>query len=238
MGLGVGGSGIALGGIVAYGLGKYFERISGLLLACSAGVILSLLTFELLPESISTGGLIATGLGIILGIILIIRLELFFHKVVIITDNPSKSMYIRSGILLAIGVAIHNFPVGFAMGTALTNSENIGLDLAITMLLHNFPEGFAILLPLALSGLSFTSIPLTASIVALPAAIGSFLGSSLGIINPKLLSIFLGIAIGTIFMVTWHEILGQAIKRTEKIHLFPSVITGLILGFLFTNLIL
>ncbi|WP_298196961.1 ZIP family metal transporter [Desulfosporosinus sp.] len=238
MGLGVGGSGIALGGIVAYGLGKYFERISGLILACSAGVIFSLLTFELLPESVSTGGLIATGVGIILGILLIIRLELFFHKVVIITDNPRKSMYIRSGILLAIGVAIHNLPVGFAMGTGLTNYENIGLDLAITMLLHNFPEGFAILLPLALSGLSFTSIPLTASIVALPAAIGAFLGSSLGIINPKLLSIFFGIAIGTIFMVTWHEILGQAIKRTEKIYLLPSVITGLILGILFTYLIL
>ncbi|MBC2727418.1 MAG: ZIP family metal transporter [Desulfosporosinus sp.] len=238
MGLGVGGSGIALGGIVAYGLGKYFERISGLILACSAGVIFSLLTFELLPESVSTGGLLATGIGIIIGILMIIRLEIFFHKVVIITDNPSKSMFIRSGILLAIGVAIHNLPVGFAMGIGLVNYDKIGLDLAATMLLHNFPEGFAILLPLALSGLSSTSIPIIACIVALPAGLGSFLGSSLGIINPKLLAIFFGIAIGTIFMVTWQEILGHAIKHTRRIHLFPSIITGLILGILFTSLIL
>lgn len=238
MGLAVGGSGIGLGGIVAFGLGKYFARISGLIFACAAGVIFSLLAFELLPESISTGGLIATGMGIIMGVFLISRLEQFFHKVVIITDNPCKSMFIRSGILLAIGVAIHNFPVGFAMGSGLVNNGKVGLDLATTMLLHNFPEGLAITLPLALSGLSRISIPLTASIVALPAGLGSFLGSSLGIINSMLLAIFLGIAIGTIFLVTWHEILGHAIKHTKKVHLFPSLITGLIMGILFTQLIL
>lgn len=156
---------------------------------------------------------------------------------VIITDNPNKSMFSRSGILLAIGVAIHNFPVGFAMGSGLVNDGKIGLDLATAMLLHNFPEGLAIALPLALSGLSRISIPLTAGIVALPAALGSFLGAGLGIINTKLLAIFFGIAVGTIFMVTWHEILGHAIKHTRKKYLFPSVITGLILGILFTYLI-
>lgn len=236
VGLAVGGLGIGLGGIVAFGLGKYFERISGLILACSAGVIFSLLAFELLPESIGTGGLIATGMGIVIGVFLIIRLEKFFHKVVIITDTPRKSMFIRSGILLAIGVAIHNFPVGFAMGTGLVNNGKIGLDLSITMLFHTFPEGFAITLPLALSGLSPISIPITAGIVALPAALGSFLGSSLGILNPMLLAIFFGIAIGTIFLVTWHEVLGHAIKNTRKVHLIPSVVMGLILGILFTRL--
>ncbi|MPL74986.1 Zinc transporter ZupT [bioreactor metagenome] len=237
MGLVVGGSGIGLGGIVAFSLGKYFERISGIILANAAGVIFGLLAFELLPESIETGGLIATGMGIIVGIFLIIRLEHFFHKVVIITNNPQKSVFIRSGILLAIGVAIHNLPVGFAMGSGLVNNGEMGMDLAIAMLLHNFPEGFAITLPLALSGLSPVSIPITAGIVALPAALGSFLGSSLGSINSTLLALLFGIAIGTIFSVTWHEILGHAIKNTRKVHLIPSVLTGLILGILFIRLI-
>lgn len=238
VGLGVGGAGIGLGGIVAFGFGKYFERISGLILACAAGLIFSLLAFELLPESIGTGGLIATGVGIILGGLLIIRLEHFFHKVVIITDTPRQSMFIRSGILLAIGVAIHNLPVGFAMGSGMVNNGKIGLDLATTMLFHNFPEGFAITLPLALSGLNPISIPIISGIVAIPAALGSFLGSSLGVINSMLFAIFFGIAIGTIFFVTWHEVLGHAIKNTRKIHLYPSVITGLILGILFIRLIL
>lgn len=238
VGLAVGGAGIGLGGIVAFGFGKYFEKISGVILACAAGLIFALLAFELVPESISTGGLIATVIGVILGVLLIIRLEQFFHKVVIITDTPRQSMFIRSGILLAIGVAIHNFPVGFAMGSGLVNNGKIGLDLAMTMLFHNFPEGFAITLPLALSGLSPVSVPIISGIVALPAALGSFLGSSLGVINPMLLAIFFGIAIGTIFLVTWHEILGHAVKTTRKIYLYPSVVMGLLLGILFTRLIL
>lgn len=238
VGFAVGGTGIGLGGIVAFGFGKYFARVSGMILACAAGLIFSLLAFELVPESISTGGLIPTIIGVILGVLLIIRLEHFFHKVVIITDNPRKSMFIRSGILLAIGVAIHNLPVGFAMGSGLVNNGKIGLDLAMTMLFHNFPEGFAITLPLALSGLSPISIPITSVIVALPAALGSFLGSSLGVINAMLLAIFFGIAIGTIFLVTWREILGHAIKNSRRVHLYPSVVTGLILGIIFIRLIL
>ena len=238
VGLAVGGAGIGLGGIVAFGFGKYFERISGVILACAAGLIFALLAFELVPESISTGGLSATVIGIILGILLIIRLESFFHKVVIIADTPRQSMFIRSGILLAIGVAIHNLPVGFAMGSGLVNNGKIGLDLATTMLFHNFPEGFAITLPLALSRLSPISVPIISGIVAIPAALGSFLGSSLGVINTMLLAIFSGIAIGTIFLVTWHEVLGHAIENTRKVHLYPSVVTGLILGILFIRLIL
>lgn len=238
VGLAVGGSGIGLGGIVAFGLGKYFEKISGVILACVAGIIFSLLAFELLPESIETGGLLATSIGIILGVVLIMRLEYFFHKVVIIADTPRKSMFIRSGILLAIGVAIHNLPVGFAMGSGLVNNGKIGLDLATTMLFHNFPEGFAISLPLALSRLSPISVPIISGIVALPAAFGSFLGASLGIINVMVLAVFFGIAIGTILLVTWHEILGHAIRSTRKVHLLPSLVMGLLLGIFFTRLIL
>ncbi|HHY27841.1 MAG TPA: ZIP family metal transporter [Desulfitobacterium dehalogenans] len=238
VGLVVGGAGIGLGGMVAFGLGKYFEKISGVILACAAGIIFSLLAFELLPESIETGGFIATGIGIILGAMLILRLEHFFHKVVIVADTPRKSMFIRSGILLAIGVAIHNLPVGFAMGSGLANNGKIGLDLAITMLFHNFPEGFAISLPLALSRLSPISVPVISGIVALPAAFGSFLGSSLGIVSMVTLSVFFGIAIGTIFLVTWQEILRHAIRSTRKTHLLPSLVTGLMLGILFTRFVL
>ncbi|MDA8229152.1 MAG: ZIP family metal transporter [Desulfitobacterium hafniense] len=238
MGLGVGGIGIGIGGLVAYGFGRYCEKVMGILLACLAGVIFALLGLELLPESIAAGGLTSTGFGIFLGILLILRVEHLFHKVVIITDNPRRSLFIRSGILLAFGVAIHNFPVGFAMGSGLINEEKIGMDLAITMLLHNFPEGFAISLPLVLGGLSWMVIPVTAGIVAIPAGLGSFIGSSLGMINPKLLGLLFGVAIGTIFLVTWYEILGHAINHTRRILLFPSIIAGLLVGILFIHLVM
>ncbi|MDA8235300.1 MAG: ZIP family metal transporter [Clostridia bacterium] len=238
IGLGVGGVGISLGGLAACGLGKKTGKVLGLILAIAAGMIFSLLAFELLPESIESGGIAITFLGITTGLILILQIERLFHRVVIITDNPQRSLFIRSGILFALGIAIHNFPVGFAMGAGLVNQPKAGFDLAITMLFHNFPEGLAMSLPLIFAGLNRIFIPVTASIVALPAGVGSLIGSILGIISPFFLAFFFGIAIGTIFFVTWHEILGHARKKVAWTSLLPCLGVGMLLGKLFTFLLM
>ena len=238
MGLGVGGVGIGLGGLAACGLGKRSGKVIGLILAIAAGMIFFLLAFELLPESVESGGKVITFLGIVVGLILILQIKRLFHRVLIITGNPQRSIFIRSGVLFAIGIAIHNFPVGFAMGVGLVNQPQAGFDLATTMLFHNFPEGLAMSLPLIFAGLNRRFIPVTASIVALPAGLGSLIGSILGIINPFFLAFFFGIAIGTIFFVTWHEILGHARKKVAWICLLPCLGVGMLLGKLFTFLLM
>lgn len=236
IGLGVGGVGIGLGGVAAYGIGQYANKIIGLLFAGCAGMILSILGLELLPESIATGGFIPTVIGIVIGILVIVRVEHLFHRIVIITDNPRSSLFIQSGILLALGVAIHNFPVGFAMGAGLANKSEIGMDLATIMLFHNLPEGFAISLPLIIGGLGGSIIPIIAAIVSLPAGLGALFGSSFQRVNPGLLSGLFGLAIGTIFYVSWHELLLQSLKMTRKPGLILSLYVGVLIGIAFTNL--
>lgn len=238
IGLGVGGVGIGLGGLAACSLGKRSGKVLGLILAVAAGMIFSLLAFELLPESVEAGGITVTFLGIAAGLILILQIERFSHSVIIITDNPQRSLFIRSGILFALGIAIHNFPVGFAMGAGLVNQPQAVFDLATTMIFHNFPEGLAMSLPLIFAGLNRVFIPVAASIVALPAGLGSLIGSILGIINPFILAFIFGIAIGTILFVTWHEILGHARKKVTWTSLLPSLGVGMLLGKLFTFLLM
>lgn len=234
IGLGVGGMGIGLGGFAAYGIGRHADKIIGLLFAGCSGMIITVLGLELLPESIATGGFIFTLMGIIVGILVISRIEHFFHRIVIITDNPRRSQFIRSGILLAIGVAIHNFPVGFAMGAGLANDSEVGLDLARIMLFHNLPEGFAISLPLIFGGLGGSIILIIAAIVSLPAGLGALFGSSFQQVNPALLSGLFGIAIGTIFYVSWHELLLQSVKMTRKPGFIISLCVGAFCGIVFT----
>lgn len=233
LGLGMGGTGIVLGGLAACGLAEKHGRYLEFMLAGAAGMIFSLLVFELLPESLAVGGAILTVAGITTGLVLTCKLEKMLHRVVIITGQPQCSLLIRSGLLLATGIAIHNLPIGFAMGASFANQPKISFDLATTMIFHNFPEGLAIFLPMIMAGLNRIFIPVTASIVAFPAGLGSFIGSMLGISN-TILAFSLGIAIGTIFYVTWHEILGRAAKLIVWNTMIPCLGAGILLGKLFT----
>lgn len=60
----------------------------------------------------------------------------------------------NSGVLLAIGIAIHNLPEGIAIGAGYLHEPKFGLFIALAIMLHNIPEGIATALPLCSSGVS------------------------------------------------------------------------------------
>ena len=45
------------------------------------------------------------------------------------------------GIIVSIGLAIHNFPESLAIGFGFEASLRLGLGLAIAICLHDIPEG-------------------------------------------------------------------------------------------------
>ena len=57
-----------------------------------------------------------------------------------------------SGILLAIGLTIHNAPEGIAMGVGFLAASALGISMTIAIALHNIPEGLAIAVPLMQAG--------------------------------------------------------------------------------------
>ena len=54
----------------------------------------------------------------------------------------------RTGLLLALGVSIHNFPEGAATFVATLENVALGLPIAVAVALHNIPEGLAIATPI------------------------------------------------------------------------------------------
>jgi ZIP family zinc transporter len=58
----------------------------------------------------------------------------------------------KTGLLVAIGIAIHNTPEGIAVGAGFAHTAQFGLFIAIAIALHNIPEGIATALPLYCSG--------------------------------------------------------------------------------------
>jgi zinc transporter, ZIP family len=75
------------------------------------------------------------------------RFGRFRHK-----NHITDRRLLRTGILLAIGITIHNIPEGIAVGAGYMHAPAFGLFITSAIMLHNIPEGIATALPLCKSG--------------------------------------------------------------------------------------
>ncbi|NMA08995.1 MAG: zinc transporter ZupT [Clostridiales bacterium] len=60
--------------------------------------------------------------------------------------NNNKLM--RSGILTAIAIGLHNFPEGIATFSTSVSNLSLGLPIAFAVAIHNIPEGIAVAVPI------------------------------------------------------------------------------------------
>ena len=54
----------------------------------------------------------------------------------------------RTGLFMALAIAIHNFPEGLATFMAAIEDTSIGIPIAIAIAIHNIPEGISVSIPI------------------------------------------------------------------------------------------
>ncbi|NCU37571.1 zinc transporter ZupT [Candidatus Saccharibacteria bacterium] len=59
-----------------------------------------------------------------------------------------RTRLLRSGMLLAVIMALHNFPEGIITFTGAMYDTSLGITLAVAIALHNIPEGISIAAPI------------------------------------------------------------------------------------------
>ncbi|MFP4012590.1 MAG: zinc transporter ZupT [Chitinispirillaceae bacterium] len=62
-------------------------------------------------------------------------------------EKRAKMGLHRTGLFMALAVAIHNFPEGLVTFTATLAEPALGISLAIAIAIHNIPEGIAVSVP-------------------------------------------------------------------------------------------
>jgi zinc transporter, ZIP family len=103
-------------------------------------------------------------------------------------------------LLIAIGIGLHNFGEGLAIGAAFALGElAFGALLMLGFTLHNTTEGLAIVAPLANEGASLRRLILLGIIAGAPTIAGAWLGGFL--YSPVWSVLFLGIGAGAIAQV-------------------------------------
>jgi ZIP family zinc transporter len=138
----------------------------------------------------------------------------------------------RMSLLIAVGIGLHNFGEGLAIGgSAATGAIGLATILVIGFALHNGTEGFGIVAPLAAEGdrPSWGFLLLMGAIGGGPTLIGTVVGRQFTSLAMSV--IFLTLAAGSILYVVI-QLLGVALKNKRKDLLYWGVLLGLAAGFL------
>jgi ZIP family zinc transporter len=193
-----------IGSVIGIFVRKPGPRFLTFTLGFSAGVMILVSFVELLASGIEEVGFLWGLVAFFSGMGLMFLIDVLIpHSYKAEQHRPgkkqSKSELQRIGLLVALGIGIHNLPEGLAAFAGTLKNINLGMAIAVAIAIHNIPEGLAVSAPIyAATGsrkkafwfsfLSGVAEPVGAGIAALflmpflsPALIGTVLAAVAGI---------------------------------------------------------
>ena len=188
--------GTGMGGVISALFKRNVNRYLDFFMCLSGGIMLAVVVFDLMKESMNEMGVATTIIFTFIGVLLTMFLKTKL--------DVSKDM--KTGYLIFISILLHNLPEGLAIGSSFMSTEALGMTLAIIIGLHNIPEGLAMALSLVGSKMKISKVILFTIIAGLPMGLGSFLGAYFGSIFHSLIGVFLALAAGTMMYVVLEEI--------------------------------
>lgn len=195
-----------LGSLLVLIFGKPKERVLAALLAGAGGVMLAVVSVDLLPEAWEVGPPFQVGFGFVLGLLFMyladIRLNNSHHSLPLSRRQRLK----RTGLLVATGIALHDIPEGMAIAVSQEAAPGLGLLIALGITLHNLPEGMATTAPLKMAQIRWWKILLLNVGIAFFTPLGAMLGLLALESVQNSLAFFLAFAAGAMTFLVFAEL--------------------------------
>lgn len=230
LGLFFGTIGTTIGGIIGCIIKNNSNKFLSFILSFAAGLMMAVICFDLIPEALEISNLTQTILGIILGIIIMIFCDLIIDKKfkTNINKNTVKNNLLKTGIIVSIGLAIHNIPEGLAIGSGFDASTKLGISLALAICFHDIPEGISMAVPMKSGGMKIYKIMLYVILSGVATGIGALIGSIIGKVSEQVIAVCLSFAAGAMLYI----VSGELIPESNKLYHGRMSAIGNMLGFI------
>jgi len=232
-------SGLAtgIGGLIAI-IRKPGRRSFGFLMGFTAGVMLTLSFLELVNEALHLSNYLVTTIGFGLGALFMFLIEFFiphncFPKY---EKNHKNNKLVKTGMLAAIGITIHNIPEGIAVGAGYMHLPKFGIFIAIAIALHNIPEGIVTALPLCKGGVCKWKSFKIALFSGLVEPIGALAAAFFLMPFRSLLPYALAFAAGVMVFITLDEVVPTAREHGHEHFIAIGTIIGAIFVFVLSGI--
>ena len=251
--------GLALGGGLAAAVHSPSDKTVSLLLRFTAGVMLSVVCFDLVSDAAEESSILPVLCWILIGYLCTYLLNCWIDKQAHHTHSHGGREHGHhehehehhehghehghhhlghdngelcacghhtlhtAGLVMAAAVALHNVPVGMAIGATFAGAAHGGGGVLAALIigLHNTPEGMSIAAPLLAGGGKPAGAVGIAALSGLPTILGALAGYGAGTMNPLVLAVSLSFAAGAMLYVIFGELL------PESEHLWQSRLSGL-----------
>ena len=230
----------SLGGLTAFRAKDRFHLVLGL----SAGLLLGLVAFDLIPEfsrnsDLTVGKIPAVYFAFVLGFLIIHFSEQFSG-----THEPADSDFEHehshygniAGSLGAFAMSIHIFLDGVALGVAFKVSNKLGYAVFIALLVHAFSDGLNTVTMLVKSNMWRKNALALLEIDALARIGGAAIGTYVAF-SENWISIYLALFAGFLIYIATSHILPEAHSRhpsrlTMATTLFGVLTMWLVISFI------
>jgi zinc/iron permease len=232
IGLFFGTFGTTIGGIIGVKFKNPSKKFLSFILSFASGLMLAIVCFDLLPEAFNLTNLPTVFLGILLGIIMMIICDLLVDKKFNNSNKfkQNKNDLLKTGIIVSIGLALHNFPEGLAIGSGFGASIKLGLSLAIAICLHDIPEGISMAVPMKNGGIKKGKVIFYVVLSGITTGIGAFFGAIIGEISQSVIAMCLAFAAGAMIYIVSGELTPEANSLYKGRMSAIGSILGLLIG--------
>ncbi len=141
---------------------------------------------------------------------------------------PVAANMLRTGILTAVAITIHNFPEGLATFVVALRDPTLGLTIAVAIALHNIPEGIAVSIPIYYATGSRRRALVYSVLSGLSEPLGAVLGIAL--LLPFMSAAVFGVLFAAVAGIMVFISLDQLLPAAQKYGEHHLSIYGLVAG--------